>query len=107
DRRMRTAGLPVKALAAQPGYAATELMSKKGGLGAPILNAAFQLAGQPSTMGAWPTLMAATADLPGSTYVGPRSFAQMRGEPRIVSSRPLSRDRDTQRRLWELSEEAT
>jgi hypothetical protein len=58
-------------------------------------------------MGAWPTLMAATADLPGSTYVGPRNFAQMRGTPRIVGSKRLSRDRDAQRRLWELSEEAT
>ncbi|RYE77900.1 MAG: SDR family NAD(P)-dependent oxidoreductase, partial [Myxococcales bacterium] len=107
DRRLRTAGLPVKALAAHPGYSATELMGKKGGLGGPILNAAFGLAGQPAEMGAWPTLMAATADLPGSTYVGPRNLAQMRGTPRIVNSWRLSHDRDAQRRLWELSEDAT
>lgn len=107
DRRMRTAGLPVKALAAHPGYAATELMGKKGGRGVTIYRAAFEFAGQPAVMGAWPTLMAATADLPGSTYIGPRNLLQMRGEPRIVSSRRLSHDRDAQRRLWELSEEAT
>lgn len=107
DRRLRAAGHPVKALAAHPGFAATELMSKKGGRSASILQAAFQLAGQPAHMGAWPTLMAATADLPGSTYVGPRNLLQMRGEPRIVASRRLSHDRDAQRQLWELSEEAT
>lgn len=107
DRRLRTAGHPVKALVAHPGYSATELMGKKGGRSATILQAAFQLAGQPPAMGAWPTLMAATADLPGSTYVGPSNLLQMRGVPRIVASRRLSHDRDTQRRLWELSEEAT
>ena len=100
DRRLRTADLPVKALAAHPGYSATEL-------GSSILQAASGLAGQPAEMGAWPTLMAATADLPGSTYVGPRNLMQMRGTPRIVSSTRTSRDRDAQRRLWELSEEAT
>ncbi len=107
DRRLRTAGHPVRALAAHPGYTATNLMGTRTGLGAPILRGAMGLTGQPAEMGAWPTLMAATADLPGSTYVGPRNFAQMRGEPRIVRSRRLSHDRDAQRRLWELSEDAT
>lgn len=107
DRRLRAAGHPVKALASHPGYAATQLMGKRGDRAAPILQAVFEFAGQPASMGAWPTLMAATADLPGSTYVGPRNLMQMRGEPRIVGSRALSHDRETQRQLWELSEEAT
>ena len=51
--------------------------------------------------------MAATADLPGSTYVGPDGLLQMKGNPRIVGPRRLARDRDAQRRLWEISEEAT
>jgi NAD(P)-dependent dehydrogenase (short-subunit alcohol dehydrogenase family) len=51
DRRCRTAGLPVRALAAHPGYAATGLMSTGRALEGPtlrgsILNAAFALAGQ-------------------------------------------------------------
>jgi NAD(P)-dependent dehydrogenase (short-subunit alcohol dehydrogenase family) len=107
DRRARAAGLPVKALAAHPGYSATELMGKSGGLGGQIMSAATRLLGQRSELGALPTLMAATADLPGSTYVGPDGFLQMRGHPRIVKPRRLALDEASQQRLWQLSEEAT
>ena len=48
---------------------------------------------------------AATADLPGGTYVGPGGPGQAGGRPRIVGSTPLARDEMAQRRLWELSEE--
>ena len=34
--------------------------------------------------GALPTLMAATADLPGATYCGPSGFQQQRGAPTVV-----------------------
>jgi NAD(P)-dependent dehydrogenase (short-subunit alcohol dehydrogenase family) len=107
DRRARALDLPVKALAAHPGYSATELVGKTGGFGGRIMTAATGLLGQPAKLGALPTLMAATADLPGSTYVGPDGFGQMRGYPRIVKPRRLALDRDAQRRLWELSELAT
>jgi NAD(P)-dependent dehydrogenase (short-subunit alcohol dehydrogenase family) len=107
DRRARAAGLPVKALAAHPGYSATELMGKSGGAAGQIMKAATRLLGQRSNLGALPTLMAATADLPGSTYVGPDGLLQMRGYPRIVKPRRLAQDEEAQRRLWELSEAAT
>jgi hypothetical protein len=51
--------------------------------------------------------MAATADLPGGTYVGPGGPGQAGGRPRIVGSTPLACDEIAQRRLWELSETAT
>jgi hypothetical protein len=51
--------------------------------------------------------MAATADLPGGTYVGPDGFAQMHGMPRVVTPRALARDPEAARRLWEISELAT
>jgi NAD(P)-dependent dehydrogenase (short-subunit alcohol dehydrogenase family) len=107
DRRARSLGLPVRALAAHPGYSATELVGKTGGLGGQIMTAATRLLGQPARLGALPTLMAATADLPGSTYIGPDGLGQMRGYPRIVRPRRLALDQDSQRRLWELSELAT
>jgi NAD(P)-dependent dehydrogenase (short-subunit alcohol dehydrogenase family) len=116
DRRARAQGLPVKGLAAHPGYSATGLMGTGRNTGntrerlrrsASIMQAVFELAGQPPELGALPTLMAATADLPGSTYVGPSGLGQMKGHPRIVSARRLAMDRDSQRRLWEISEEAT
>ena len=72
-----------------------------------ILQAFFEGAGQPARLGALPTLMAATADLPGSTYVGPSGPAQLAGPPRIVGMRPLARDREAARELWRISEDAT
>lgn len=107
DRRARAAGLPVTALAAHPGYSATELVGKTGGVGGQIMHAATRLLGQPAKLGALPTLMAATADLPGSTYVGPDGPGQMRGYPRVVRPRRLALDETAQRRLWDLSELAT
>jgi NAD(P)-dependent dehydrogenase (short-subunit alcohol dehydrogenase family) len=110
DRRARTAGLPLKALAAHPGYSATHLISTgqtgrgQGGL-ADLWNGVARATAQPAAMGALPQLMAATADLPGGTYVGPGGFQQLRGLPRIVGSTRLSRNEEAQRRLWELSEE--
>ncbi len=55
-------------------------------LTATILQAVFAAVGQPAELGALPTLMAATADLPGSTYVGPDGLLQLKGHPRIVSA---------------------
>lgn len=112
DRRLRAKGLPVIALAAHPGFSATELMgSGRRASGeaavATILQGVFGLVGQPANLGAWPTLMAATAALPGSSYVGPMNAGQMSGPPRIVTSTKLSHDPDVQRRMWEVSEGAT
>ena len=97
DRRCREQGLPVKGLAAHPGYASTGLVGTGRNTGntservrftATIMQAVFAAVGQPASLGALPTLMAATADLPGSTYIGPSGLLQMKGHPRIVG--PLS-----------------
>jgi NAD(P)-dependent dehydrogenase (short-subunit alcohol dehydrogenase family) len=110
DRRCRQAGLGIKALAAHPGMAGTHLAvngqyGTTSGLRASILDGAVKAVSQSAAAGAWPTLMAATADLPGGTYVGPGGPGQMNGPPRVVGTTPLARDVDVQRRLWELSEE--
>ena len=112
DRRLREAELPVKALAAHPGFAGTHLAANgrfgraSGGV-ASILDAAIKVVSQPAHMGALPSLMAATADLPGSTYCGPSGFKEYGGLPVVVGSSKLSRDEDVQRQLWELSEQTT
>lgn len=112
DRRLRAAGLPVSALAAHPGYAATGLMGTGRSIHGPsargwLLDAVFRLAGTPPAQAALPTLMAATAVLPGGTYVGPGGLLQLRGAPRVVGSTRLSRNPEVQRRMWQLSEQAT
>ena len=116
DRRCREQGVPVKGLAAHPGYASTGLMGTGRNTGntgermrftATILQSVFAAVGQPASLGALPTLMAATADLPGSTYVGPDGFLEFKGHPRIVNARRMAHDEDAQRALWELSEKTT
>ena len=54
-----------------------------------------------------PTLYAATADIPGGTYVGPDGFPHMRGHPAVDTPAPQAIDAGTARRLWELSEQLT
>ena len=94
DRRAREAGLPVVALAAHPGLAATQLMaSGQRRAGGRILDAAFSLLGQPAALGAMPLLMAATADLPGGTYVGPGAPARCAGCRRSSALGPGPRRR--------------
>jgi NAD(P)-dependent dehydrogenase (short-subunit alcohol dehydrogenase family) len=108
DRRAREAGLPVTALAAHPGLAATQLMaSGQRRAGGRILDAAFSLLGQPAALGAMPLLMAATADLPGGTYVGPGGPGEVRGLPQIVGTSDLARDGEAARQMWETAEAAT
>ena len=112
DRRARAAEIPVKALAAHPGFAGTHLAVNgqygrtSGGI-ASILDAAIKGVSQSAAAGAWPTLMAATADLPGATYVGPSGLGEMSGAPQVVASSSLSHDEQVQRELWELSEQVT
>lgn len=112
ERRCREAGLPVKALAAHPGFSATHLAANgqygrsSGGI-ASVLDGAIKAVAQSPAAGAWPTLMAATADLPGGTYCGPGGLQEMRGAPQVVTSTRLSHDEAAQRRLWELSEQTT
>lgn len=108
-RRLRRAGLPVIALAAHPGLAGTHLavngqLGSTEGRRAAILDTAVKAVAQTAAAGAWPVLMAATADLPGGTYVGPGGPGQASGRPRIVGTARLARDEMAQRRLWETSE---
>jgi NAD(P)-dependent dehydrogenase (short-subunit alcohol dehydrogenase family) len=108
DRRARAADLPLRGLAAHPGFAGTALMASGGRRGpGRILDAAFASLGQPAAVGALPLLMAATADLPGSTYVGPGGPGEVSGPPRIVGTSDRARDAEAGRLLWELAEEAT
>ena len=106
----RAARLPVRALAAHPGVSGSHLVvngqvGTDRGRRASILDAAVKAVTQSPAAGAWPTLMAATADLPGATYVGPSGRGEVSGPPRVVGCTPLARDEVAQRRLWELSEE--
>ena len=111
QRRLDERDLPVRALAAHPGLSGTHLMAngtfgRPGGGAASILDAAVRAVSQSAADGALPTLMAATADLPGGTYCGPSGLHELGGPPRVVGCSRLARDAEAARRLWEVSEEA-
>ena len=103
QRRLDEEGSDVLAVAAHPGWAATELQRHQWWVR--LLNNFFA---QPADMGALPTLYAATApDVHGSEYFGPDGKGQMRGYPVKVQSSKRSRDMVVASRLWEVSEEMT
>lgn len=108
QRRLSEIGSPVKATAAHPGYAATNLQSRTA---SPLANLASavgnRLIAQSDTMGALPTLYAAVADIPGGSYIGPDGFQHMRGHPALDTPASQALDQATARRLWDLSEQLT
>ena len=90
EHRLTAAGSPVRALAAHPGYAATNLQGRTGNRLQHLLMAVGnRVIAQDDEHGAWPTLYAATQDLPGGSYVGPDGFHEGRGPP--DARRPLRR----------------
>ena len=109
DRRLRAIDADLLSVAAHPGYSATNLQfaatpSRIERLGSTVLNRVYA---QSAERGAMPTLYAATADIPGGSFVGPDGFQEMRGEPKVVKSTRAARDPQTALRLWEVSEQLT
>ena len=108
QRRLDTAGSSVRALAAHPGYAATNLQSHTGNpMSSAMMAFANRIFAQSSTWGALPTLFAATQDLPGDSYVGPDGFQETRGHPTLVGRSAAAADLASAAVLWTASEELT
>ena len=108
QRRLTAAGSPVRAVAAHPGYAATELQSRTGNaLQNALMAVGNKLLAQSGEQGAWPTLFAATQELPGGAYIGPGGPGELRGSPAPASRSGAARDDLTARELWALSERLT
>ncbi|GAB3255431.1 oxidoreductase [Kineosporia babensis] len=107
QRRLSTAGSSVIATAANPGLASTNLLQNQSGLGSRLMNMLLSPFAQTTEGGAATTLYAATADLPGDSYISPSGFLQARGEPAISERSKAAQDRDLARELWSRSEELT
>jgi NAD(P)-dependent dehydrogenase (short-subunit alcohol dehydrogenase family) len=108
ERRFTAAGSTRKALAAHPGYAATNLQSHTDSFQDRVMGVTNRLVAQSAQMGALPALYAATQPtLPGGTYVGPDAMLEQRGYPKIVRSNRRSYDDSTASALWALSEALT
>ncbi|MGI5376491.1 oxidoreductase [Streptomyces sp. CA-251387] len=108
QRRLTESGSPVRALAAHPGYSATNLQSHAGStVMRGLMKIGNRFFAQDDRAGALPTLYAATQDLPGASYVGPDGLGEMRGAPTLVGRSAAASDADVARRLWTVSEELT
>jgi NAD(P)-dependent dehydrogenase (short-subunit alcohol dehydrogenase family) len=108
QRRLAAAGSSVRAYAAHPGYAATNLQSHTDNpISSVLMAVANRVVAQSDTQGALPTLFAATQDLPGGSYVGPDGFRETRGHPTLVGRSAAAADLDTAAALWTASEELT
>ena len=108
QRRLNDAGSDVRAVAAHPGYAETNLQSHTGSaLQNGLMTVGNKLFAQSAEMGALPTLYAATQDIPGDSFVGPDGLGEQRGHPHLVSRSGAANNADTAKKLWTLSEELT
>ena len=104
QRRLTAVGSRVRALAAHPGWAATNLQGRTGSWVADrAATLGNRLFAQSDERGALPTLAAATRDLPGGSYLGPDGFQEMRGYPTLVGRTATASDPELARRLWEES----
>ncbi|HEU5266849.1 MAG TPA: oxidoreductase [Jatrophihabitans sp.] len=108
DRRLRSAGSPVRSIAAHPGYAATGLQSHTESIQDQFMAVMNRVFAQSAQAGALPLLYAAAApDAAGGALYGPDGLGGLRGHPVRVSSSQVSRDPALAGRLWALAAELT
>ena len=106
QRRLSAAGSGVKAYTAHPGYSETNLQGNTGNpIGTKLINLVTPLVGTDADFGARQTLYAASQDLPGDSFIGPRFT--MRGPTGPTFRSPLARDAKKAAALWDLSEQLT
>ena len=108
ERRLTATGSGVRALAAHPGYSATNLQFHYGNPVADrLMGLGNRFFAQSAEMGALPLVYAATQDLPGGSYVGPNGRTEKRGYPTLVGRSAEASDVAMAERLWEESEKLT
>jgi NAD(P)-dependent dehydrogenase (short-subunit alcohol dehydrogenase family) len=108
DRRLRSAGSPVRSIAAHPGYAATGLQSHTETIQDQMMAVVNRFFAQSAQAGALSLLYAAAApDAAGGALYGPNGPGGLRGHPVRVGSSHASRDPALAGRLWALATELT
>lgn len=101
--RARAAGVNVRAVAAHPGWTATELQRTAAVVR--VLNPLFAMKPQ---NGALPTLRAATdPDAESGSFWGPARFFELNGPPAPARIPKRAQDEAAAARLWEESEKRT
>jgi NAD(P)-dependent dehydrogenase (short-subunit alcohol dehydrogenase family) len=96
----------VRAIAAHPGIAKTNLFKRAGGSYA-VLDRYLGWLFNDAEHGALPIEYAATQDVPVGSYVGPDGLGHLRGYPEVHQPAKNARDPEMARRLWALSARLT
>jgi NAD(P)-dependent dehydrogenase (short-subunit alcohol dehydrogenase family) len=103
--KLDAAGSSVLAVAAHPGYSATELQGHTGGKLSGSLMSLGNKVATSADFGARQTLFAASQSLPGDSFIGPKFGV---GGPTGPTARtPSASNRATAAALWDLSEQLT
>ena len=105
QRRLSRARSSVRAMAVHPGMVRTNLFGHARGVTAVVARVAGRLVMQDPTGGARTTLFAATADIPGGSFVQPDGRGHLRGSPEVAAAAPRAYDVVLAERLWDLSAE--
>jgi NAD(P)-dependent dehydrogenase (short-subunit alcohol dehydrogenase family) len=106
QRRLDSAGSPLRAVAAHPGYSHTNLQGATGRkVSDTLMSAATRVFATDADFGARQTLYAASQDLPGNTFIGPRFGSLGRTQP--VGRSRAAQDVAMGAALWDLSEQLT
>lgn len=109
NNRLKKGGAPTISIACHPGVTVTNLASmgsgKKSGF---LVRMISKMVGQPTEMGALPTLFAATEpSLKGGEYIGPDGKLNKKGYPVISDEINTLFKEDVAQRLWDVSEKLT
>jgi len=96
QRRLGAVGSPVRSVLAHPGIATTSLAAHSS---SNAINRFSFLLNDPEH-GALPTLFAATQDVPGNAYVGPRGPGSIKGYPKVRKPGKVGLDPAAASSLW-------
>jgi len=113
QRRFEVCDVDAVSVAADPGYAATNLQyagprMEGSAVWTRIMMLGNRLVAQSAQDGALPILYASTVPaLQGGDHIGPDGLCGLRGHPKRIRSSRASYDRDSAARLWAVSEELT
>ncbi|MFI8951477.1 oxidoreductase [Streptomyces sp. NPDC053750] len=108
QRRLTEVGSPVIATAAHPGWASTGFRITSGNrLFDTLMAISTPFLAHGPRGGALPTLLASTGDVPAGGFAGPSRFGGVRGPAALAEPSAQTKDPETARRLWEVSERLT
>ena len=113
EKRLRASNVPVLAVAAHPGYAATNLQAvgprmEQSSFGEWLSGVGNSLFAQSAAMGALPQLYAATMpDVKGNEYFGPDGMMEQRGYPTRVGRTKRAQSAEDAATLWQRSVQLT